>query len=303
MPDLSTTSAIDLSQMTPPTVIEPVGYEAILAALIARIQEPDLFPDFDATVESDPIMKLLQVLAWRELLMRQQFNERALQLFVAYATKTNLDHLGVLVGVPRLVIDEGDPEHGVDPTLEDDDPYRQRIVLAAERFSVAGPALAYVFHAKSAHPDVLDASATSPAPGEVLVSVLSRTGDGTAPADTLEAVDVVLTPIAGNRIRPMGDLVTVASAEIVEFEVVGTLYTFLGPDRDVVLAAARVRLDAYLAASRLLGRNITVSSLHAALTVPGIQRVELELEEDVVCDMTQAAWCTNIALAHGGYDD
>jgi phage-related baseplate assembly protein len=45
--------------------------------------------------------------------------------------------------------------------MEADEDLRQRIVLAPESFSVAGPELAYVFHARSAHPDVLDASATS----------------------------------------------------------------------------------------------------------------------------------------------
>jgi phage-related baseplate assembly protein len=45
-----------------------------------------------------------------------------------------------------------------------------------------------VFHARSAHPDVLDASAPSPVPGEVYVTVLSRLGDGTASPEVIDAV-------------------------------------------------------------------------------------------------------------------
>ena len=51
------------------------------------------------------------------------------------------------------------------------------------RPSVAGPTGAYEFHALSADGDVKDAAATSPAPGEVVVTVLSRTGDGAAWTD------------------------------------------------------------------------------------------------------------------------
>lgn len=303
VPDVSaSSSAIDLSRLPAPTIVEVLGFEAIYAEWLAAITAPDLLPDFNATVESDPVVKVLQLGAYRELLLRQQFNERALQLLVAYASGSNLDHLGVLFGVERLVLDPGDPDQGVDPTYEEDDDYRQRIVIAAERFSVAGPELAYVYHAKSAHPDVLDASATSPAPGEVLISVLSRTGDGTAPDGTVDAVAAVLTPVAGNRIRPMGDLVTVQSAEILDRAITITIFTFLGPDKQVVLDAASVGVDAYLAESRKLGRNITVSSLHAAATVPGVQRVLLDLEEDIICDLTQAANITRTIL-HGGFDD
>jgi phage-related baseplate assembly protein len=137
----------------------------------------------------------------------------------------------------------------------------------------------------------------------VLVSILSRTGDGTAPDATIDAVAAVLTPIAGNRIRPMGDAVTVASAEIVDFALTVTVYTYLGPDRTLVLDAAQAGVDAFLANSRRLGRNITISGLHAAATVPGVQRVALDLDEDVICSLTQAANCTGITMLHGGYDD
>jgi phage-related baseplate assembly protein len=171
--------------------------------------------------------------------------------------------------------------------------------LAAESFSVAGPELAYVFHAKSADGDVLDASAISPAPGEVLVSVLSRAGDGTAPADTLAAVEAIVNDRA---IRPLGDLVTVASAEILQFTIDATLHTFSGPDLNVVLAAAEARLLAYLDESRRLGRDITTSGLIAALMVAGVQRVILaEPSADVICGPTQAAHCTEISVGHGGY--
>lgn len=298
VPDAASLStAVDLSRLPAPTIVEQPSFEAILAALTASFV--DLFPAFDANVESDPLVKALQVFAYRELLLRQQFNDRALQLMVAYATGANLEHLAALVGVARLELDPGDPEEDVDPTYESDDALRQRIVLAAESFSVAGPELAYVFHAKSADGDVLDASAISPAPGEVLVSVLSRTGDGTAPNATLEAVEAVVNDRA---IRPLGDDVTVASADIVDFAIEATLFTFSGPDVELLLETAQANLDSYLTDNRKLGRDITTSGIIAALMVPGVQRAVLaEPVADVECDATQAGHCTGIDLTHGGY--
>ncbi|HEX8554657.1 MAG TPA: baseplate assembly protein, partial [Sphingomonas sp.] len=60
-------------------------------------------------------------------------------------------------------------------------------------------------------------------------------------------------------------------------------------------------LDAYLVENRRLGRTITRSGLIAALSPPGVHRVDLDLAADVACDPTQAAWCTSITLAFAGY--
>ncbi len=285
MSTATSTNAIDLSRLPAPTLVEQLSYDAIVDQLVASLRA--LLPDFDALVESDPAMKQLLVFAYRELLLRKAFDDQARQLFVAYATGSNLDHLAALVGVARL-------------TDEADDALRQRTVLGPEGFSVAGPELAYVFHATSADPAVLDASAISSAPGEVRVTVLARDGDGTAPPALLE---IVRARVNAREVRPLGDLVTVASADIRRFAIDATIHTFTGPDRQLVLTAARAQLDAYLLDCRRLGRDVTMSGLYAALTVPGVQRVTLASPlADIVCDDTQAAHCTGIAIAHGGYD-
>jgi phage-related baseplate assembly protein len=295
----TSSSGVDLSRLPPPTIVQMLTFEAILADLVARVR--DILPGFDAVVDSDPVMKILQLCAYRELLLRHMVDDAGRQLLTAYATGSNLDHLAALVGVGRLVLDPGNEGQGIDPTLESDDDLRQRIVLAPEGFSVAGPELAYVFHAKSASADVLDASATSPEPGEVLVSVLSREGAGTAAADLIATVEAVVTD---RSIRPLGDLVTVQSAQIVEFAIAATIYTFAGPDSSLVVASARAQLEAFLARHRRLGRDIPVSGVIAGLTVEGVQRVVVTAPiADVICNATQAAWCTSIDIGHGGHAD
>lgn len=281
---VASSSSVDLSRLDAPTIVEQLTFDQILADMIARVKL--VLPAFEATVDSDPAVKVLQVAAYQVMLIRQSFNDAARQLMVAYATGTRLDHLAALFGVTRLA-------------GEGDDALRQRVVLAPEGFSVAGPALAYVKHAKDASGDVLDASATTPAPGEVLVSVLSRIGDGTASAELIAAVEAI---VKRDDIRPLGDRVTVASAQIVPVLILATLTTFSGPDVSVVLAAARVALDAYLADNRKLGRNINTAGIIAALKVAGVENVRLASPAaDVECSLIQAAHAIDIQISHGGY--
>jgi phage-related baseplate assembly protein len=67
------TTAIDLSRL-PAQVVEQLSYEAIRAAIVDQLVAE--LPAFDATVTSDPAVKVLEVVAYREMLIRQQFNER-----------------------------------------------------------------------------------------------------------------------------------------------------------------------------------------------------------------------------------
>lgn len=295
----ATTAIVDLSKLDPPTIVEQLEYETILARKVTRMVA--LFPDFDATVDSDPAMKVLQVAAYDELLLRQDFNERLVGRLVAYATGATLDHIGAAIGVARLAVTPANATTGAAIVYEDDDSFRARIVLGPEGFAAAGPELAYVKRAKDAGTDVLDASAISPAPGEVLVTVLSRSGDGTAPEALVQAVRDIVTDPA---VRPVGDLVTVAAATQRRFVIDARIWTFAGPDPALLIVTAQARLAKYLTDSRRLGRNVTLSGMNAAMTVSGVQRVQiLSPTADIVCDRTEAALCTSATVIHGGYDD
>jgi len=287
MADTATSStAIDLSRLPAPSFVATLSFEEIRADLVAQLQV--LLPEFDATIESDPAVKLLETVAYRELLIRQAFNERAMQCMLAYSTGADLDQLGALVNVARL---ELEPATDTTPAiLESDADLRRRIQLAPESFSVAGPATAYRFHALSADATIADANATSPAPGEVLVSILSRLGSGTASPDQIAAVEAIV----GNRaVRPLTDHVTVASVGLLTFTVLAELTLFHGPDAIVVLAAAEARLAAYLADARKIGRPVTRSGLIAALHVEGVLNVNLiHPAADILPDGTQIAHCT-----------
>lgn len=289
-------SGVDLSRLPPPTVIEALDFETIYAEALGQFQT--YFPGFDATVESDPVVKLLQLFAYRELVLRQRVNDAARAVMPAYAVGADLDALAALLGLERFVLDPGDPENEIPPTLEADDDLRRRMVLAPEGLSVAGPEGSYIFHALSADGDVLDASAVSPTPGDVLVTVLSRTGDGTPSPEVLAAVENRLTD---KSIRPLTDNVTVQGADVVDFSITATMTFLSGPDRSLVLAEAQARLSSHLTATLRLGRDVTRAGIIAALHPEGVQNIALASPAaDIVLTRQQAGHCTGITLNDAG---
>lgn len=293
---IATSPAVDLSGLPAPDIIDQPSYELRLAAKIAQLVS--LIPEFDALLESDPAIKLIEADSYDEILLAQAFNDSARSLLLAFATGGALDHLGALMDVARLEIVAADLETGDPAVMESDAEYRARILIAPHSFSVAGPELAYVYHAKSADADVLDASATSPNPGEVLISLLSRTGDGSAPAATIAAVDTLLQ---SNAIRPLGDLVTVQSADIIDFNITANLWLYAGPDSVLILETALAALDAYLATTKRLGRDVTRSGITAALHIAGVQRVELaDPANDVELSLLQSSNPVNINVTVAG---
>jgi phage-related baseplate assembly protein len=296
-----TFTAIDLSRVPAPQIVETLSAEQILAEMLTDLL--DRYPEFSALVESDPAIKLLEVAAFRELLLRQRINEAAKAVMLPYALDTDLDNLGALFGVERLITDPGDPTAmpPVPPTYEKDPEFRYRIQLSLEGLSTAGPEGAYIYHSLSASGLVLDASAISPNPGEVLVTVLSRTGNGVA---TPELQATVYAAINAESVRPLTDYVQVQSAVITEYAIEATLYFYAGPDREVVLANALAAAEAYAAAQHRLGRDVTLSGLYAALHQPGVQRVELTSPTaSIVVGRNGATYCTGITLHDGGLDE
>lgn len=292
---IATSPAIDLSRLPPPQIIDQPDYETRRSAMIARLVS--LMEEFTALVESDPAIKLIEMDAFEDMILVQQVVDAIRNNLIAYATGAHLEHLGALYGVTRLEITPANPATGAPAVMENDEELRGRILLAPHSFSVAGPELAYVYHAKSASADVLDASATSPTPGEVIVSVLSRTGNGTAPAPTLAAVETVVN---NGLVRPLTDFVTVQSADIEIFPITAALWLYAGPDANLILATAQASLTAYLDSARRLKRDIPRSAVIAALHVAGVQRVDLtDPVDDIICTPLQAGWAepVNIIIA------
>ncbi|AIR65080.1 baseplate assembly protein [Cedecea neteri] len=301
-------AAIDLSQLPPPQIVDEPDFETLLAMRKAAFIA--LYPADEReavrrtlSLESEPVTKLLQESSYRELLLRQRINEAAKAVMVAYASGNDLEQLAANYNVNRQIVSPADTD-AVPPVaavMEADEALRRRTQSAFEGLSVAGPTAAYKFHAVSADGRVADASAISPAPAEVVLTVLSTQGDGTAAPDLLAVVERALN---SENVRPVADRVTVRSAQIVPYSVDATIYFYPGPEAEPIIAAAKASLQKYIASQGRLGRDIRRSAIYAALHVEGVQRVELTAPAaDVVLDLTQAASCTEWSVANGGTDE
>lgn len=278
---------IDLSQLPAPDVVAPLNFETELAALKASVLLvlPELADVID--LESEPINKVLQIIAYEKVSMQARVNDAARACMLAYATGADLDHLAALLSVKRL------PD-------ETDDRLRRRAQMALEGETVAGSAASYVFHALSSSNLVKDASVDSPTPGTVRVTVLSSEDDGTASAELMAHVQDYLS--ADER-RPLSDTVSVVPAVIVPYEVQAVLKVYPGPASSPLLEAAQNALQAYITEHRQLGHDITRSGLFACLHQPGVQNVVLtEPAQDVIIAAHQAPYCTAIAVTLGGTD-
>lgn len=291
-------TTVNLSQLPAPEVVETLDYELILSRMLADLQARD--PAFTALVESDPAYKILEVAAFRELLLRQRVNDAAQAVMLAFATGSDLDQIGANYSVQRLVLDEGDPAAvpPVLPTYESDADFRARIQLSPEGYTTAGSEGSYVFHGLGADADVKDVQAVSPTPGQVTVYVLSRTGTGAASAELLAAVSAALN---AEKVRPMTDQVTVMSASIVTYTITAELVVYPGPDPTVVQSASIAAVTAYAEEQRRIGYDVTLSGIYAALHQPGVQRVNLTAPmANLTITDGEASYCTAITVTVAG---
>lgn len=299
---MSRNTPIDLSAYPVADVLEELSYEAYLARdradlqvrWNARRQRRPALPTFDTLfLESDPSSVIIEVGSYRELLLRARVNDALRNLTLAGAAGRALDHIGVTYyRTPRLLlVAAADSPDGVD-LYEDDETYRQRLALAPESWSVAGPTGAYVFWGLSSSGDVLDIAVYSEDEGvclapDVRVVVLSRTGDGAAPQGL---IDTVKAALRRSDIRPLSDQVFVSTAQPVPFDLSVALKVRPGVSAAQVEAAARSRLIGYLSGRMrwagdamtgpvwLIGRTFTVESI-AGVAMGGDPNI---VEVDVV---------------------
>lgn len=265
--------APDLSLLAPAKLIEEIDAEAILASQKAwvlarwaeiRVGRPDL-PVLDTLgLETEPMTILLQAYAYRETLLRALVNDKARAVLLAYATGTDLDHLGALFGVVRMEIATG--------IMESDERLRRRIQLAPEAFSVAGPRGAYIFHALTVDGSVADAWAYSPRDGEVIVVVAGEAGTDLSDAVLAKLVD----RFAREDTVPLTDAVMVRRAERIDYAVEETITVPRGPDANLLRAKAIEAITAYGASRCRIGATVFRSGLITAAAVGGVEGVELQ---------------------------
>ena len=188
---------------------------------------------------------------------------------------------------------------------ESDPDFADRIRLAPNSFSVAGPEKAYVYHAKSVSPAIIDVKVDSPTPGEVDVYVLLT--DGTLPTeDTLEQIEEHLSD---ENIRPLTDYVVVKAPTASNYEI--ELHYWINQEDSSKAAQIQADVEEAVEQYRLwqqtkIGRDITPGKLLQLVFAVGASRVDdskLKPAAWKKLEAMQVAQCTKVNVVYEGYKD
>jgi phage-related baseplate assembly protein len=248
---------VNLNDLQPPQIIEELSFEEILL----RMKE-DLAaraPEYTAYLASDPVMKLMEVATYRELLLRQRINQAAKANLLAFATGSDLDNLAAFYGISRK-------------ENETDEELRTKVHAKIVGWSSAGSREAYKFHALNSDARVKEANADSPDPGLVRISILSKENGGVVSQDLLEKVT---TYMLREDVRMLTDTVEVVPCGLIEINVKAKIILMSSTPPEIL---STIRTSFLLAFSKIAGLGVSISRawIISNLFVNGVKDVELQ---------------------------
>lgn len=186
--------------------------------------------------------------------------------------------------------------------VESDDSYRERIHVAPETFSDAGPTGAYEYWAKSANADISDVYVSSPVAGKV--KIVPLLDGGVIPEQ--EVLNEVLAVCSADKVRPLTDKVFVAAPTSVSYDV-NVSYS-IGNDNKANAAAIQAEVkkavDAYILWQReKLGRDVDPSKLNALMVKAGAEKVTITSPTLTEVNSDQIAVVGKTTITYGGVND
>lgn len=299
-------NAINLAGLPLPNVLEPLDFETEVARIRAELSAKfaDDHPIQAAlSLESEPINKIIEVLAYRYVLKIAEINRKARSLMLAFATGSDLDHLGVTYYRLERKLLQAEDKTAIPPKpaiYESDDDYRYRLALSVEAMTMAGSAGSYEFHALSASAEVHSVTVHSPAPTEVDVYLAGQI-DGDVLVQTNKTVGVsaqavtdVYNALVADDVRPLTDLVRVNSATAKAYRIDAVVYVKNGISPQLILSQGMTALRQYLTDNFKPNARVATSRIIGALDVMGVSRIELnEPKTDVMTAIGEVAHCTD----------
>jgi phage-related baseplate assembly protein len=270
---------MNFNELQTPQIIEELSFEEILQ----RMKE-DLAaraPEYTAYLASDPVMKLMEVAAYRELLLRQRINQAAKANLLAFATGSDLDNLSLFYGITRK---EG----------ETDEELRARTHAKIVGWSSAGSREAYKFHALNSDSRVKEANADSPEPGLVRISILSKEDGGVVSQDLLEKVTAYMLR---EDVRMLTDTVEVVPCGLIEINVKAKIILMSSTPPEILSTIKTAFISAF---NKIAGLGVSISRawIISNLFVNGVKDVELQSPAgDVLVTETECAKLSLVELS------
>lgn len=162
---------------------------------------------------------------------------------------------------------------------ESDEDYLERLLLAPEKFSTAGPTKAYEYFALTAHPSIIDVKVKSSAPGVVDVYLLTTSG----PASE-SVINAVKTLLNDDKIRPLTDNVNVYSCSAVDWILNANITLTTTADEETTKATVISAINNYFASlKKKLGLSIVKSQIISVINnVNGVYSVDPDSISDGV---------------------
>ena len=263
---------MNLSDLETPQIIEELSLNEILEQMRNKLIEIDC--EFSAYLESDPLIKLMEIAAYRELLLRQRINQAAKANLLAFATGSDLNNLAAFYGIRRS-------------ENETDDELRTRTQAKIEGWSSAGSREAYKFHALNSDSRVKEANADSPEPGLVRISILSKENNGVVSKDLLEAVN---NHMQRDDIRMLTDTVQVVPCNLIDVDVRAKI---------TLMSSTPMKLSFRNAFSKIAGLGVSISRswIISNLFLDGVKDVQLLSPiSDVEVSETECARLLDVEL-------
>lgn len=189
--------------------------------------------------------------------------------------------------------------------IEDDESYAERIRTAPNSYSVAGPRRAYIHHAKSVSPAIIDVQVASPSPGVVNVYPLLEGGE--LPGEDI--LGLVEEHLNDETIRPLTDEVHALAPTAKAFEI-NVKYWINTTDLNrsqTIQENVEKAVESYrLWQTTAIGRDIVPTKLIAAVINAGAMHMDaatLSPAEYVKLEDGEVAQCSGVTITYAGARD
>ena len=208
-----------------------------------------------------------------------------------------VDPIAYVSKVANTVVTTG----GID--IEGDNDLTERVYLAPQRFSVAGPKGAYEYYVREWRADVGDVMVTSPSACHVVIYAMLDDGS----LLTEEERTSLLAYLSDENIRPLTDLVSISNPSEIDYEIdieywIATSNRASAGD---VQTAVNKAVEDYKTWQRHLGRDINPTELIYRVRAAGAKRVTINNGDpsDTVILNTQLPKCVSATVTYGGLED
>lgn len=189
--------------------------------------------------------------------------------------------------------------------IESDQAYAERIHIAPNSFSTAGPEKAYIYHALSVNPAIIDVSIHSPSPGVVNIYPLLKGGE----LPTEDVLNQVEEYCSGKTRRPATDFVEALAPAVKEYSIVID-YWITKEDAtksEAIKAAVTAAVEEYRKWQQTkIGRDITPDILIGKVMAAGAARIDFStLSPSAWVELTpyEVAQCTSVTITYKGTKD